>query len=255
MRHRSALLVFFSLFSLLLVPPAQAQEADTTAVETMETDTTRADTLATDTTVADTAQTPQADTTTADTTTADTSPPPDTVQAAAADSLAADSLAADTVQSADRKPGEAKERARAAATSWLSLTDAGKFGESWDIAAPTLQNGISRATWIERATQSRSQLDSLKSRELERVQYRDSTTQMPTEAPVVTLQYRSEFDADSVLEALVATKQEGEWKVAGYRIVPVPETRTGSDSTAIEADSTATDADSTATEAESTSQR
>lgn len=130
----------------------------------------------------------------------------------------------------------AREQARAAAASWLSLTDDGQFGESWDAAAPSLQETLSREEWIERGEQARSALPSPASRELQRAQYRDSTAQIPGGKPVVALQYRTDFDGETVLEAVVTAKQDTTWKVAGYRIVPAPDSVRAADSTQTDAD-------------------
>jgi hypothetical protein len=225
MRRFLPLTVLLSAFLLLLAGPVQAQEADTAAADAPVPDTTQTDTLRTDTT----------GTAPPDTATADTPLPADTAQAAArpdtlvadtlaADSLAADSLAADTTAAdpltAAERRARAKEQAQSVASSWLALTDAGEFGKSWDAAAPSLQNSISREAWVERGTQARSALDSLQSRSLTRTLYRDSTRRLANERPVVALQYRSEFKGRSVLEAVIAAKAGPDWKVAGYRIVP-----------------------------------
>ncbi len=229
---RRCSLLLFALPLLLLSTPTQAQEVDTT-----ETDAPDADTMTTDTSATD-AMPPN--------TTAGDPAVSDTAQAAApdttmADSLttAADSMTADTTLVEKSPEARAKEQAQEAAESWLSLTDAGEFGESWDAAAAPLQEGITREAWLDRGTKARSSLDSLTSRTLTRAQYRDSTAQLPTGNPVVTLQYRSEFEDRSVLEAVVTTKQDDTWKVAGYRIVPAPKSAQASDTTSTDTDSTA----------------
>lgn len=139
-----------------------------------------------------------------------------------------DSLAADTTEamsdSASASPAHetAKQEAQTAAEEWLSLTDAGKFEESWKAADSTLQKGISRKDWIIQGTRARNQLSDLQSRELTKTQYRDSTAQLSTGSPVVILQYASEFEGGSTLEAVIITKQDTTWKVAGYRVIPAP---------------------------------
>ena len=208
MRRRSFLVAL--LLPLLLLPlPAHAQQADTT-----ETDTTAADTTAA-TAPADTASTDTART---------NGPVADTAQAAMApDTLVADSLApADTALSAEARRDRAKERAQIAAEAWLALTDDGQFGASWDEAAASLQRSVSREAWQKRGAQVRATLDSLTNRTLTRAVYRDSTTQIPGGAPVVALQYRTAFAGQSALEAVITTKQDTGWKVAGYRVVPPP---------------------------------
>lgn len=228
----------FVLFAVLLVlagGPGYAQEADTTA-----TDTTVTDTIATDTTTVDApkADSSQADTIGADTTTADTvsveqlpadtaaadrvdRAPTDTAMVAETDSLEADSVGQRPDTTVTLSPEDrAKQEARTAARSWLSLTDAGDFGASWDRADTTLQETISRDAWIDQGLRARHRLDTLQSRQLLRVEFRDSTKQLSGEGPVVVLQYGSAFARDSTLEAVITTKRDAAWKVAGYRVVP-----------------------------------
>ena len=148
----------------------------------------------------------------------------------AADTTMLTDAAPDTLSATERR-AQAREAARAAADSWLSLTDAGQFGESWDAAAPVLKEGISREQWVQRGTRVRNRLRALETRTLTRTRYRDSTRQIPGGQPVVALQYQAQFEGQSVLEAVITTKQEGDWAVAGYRIVPNPDSTQTPDST------------------------
>lgn len=232
-RRPISLALLLGLPLLLLTVPAHAQQADTSATDTAATDTPATDTSATDTTAVDTTAVDTARTTPADTAAADTAmadlPPADTTQAPmtpdtlATDTMAvADTAAVDTALSAAARRERAKERAQQAAEAWLTLTDAGQFGASWDEAAPSLQRNISREAWKKRGTKARAPLDSLLNRELTRVEYRDSTAQLPGGAPVVALQYRTAFADRSALEAVITTRPDTSWKVAGYRVVKAP---------------------------------
>lgn len=182
------------LFVLPWTSPLHAQEPDTTA--------------------ADSAQTPS-----------------DTVQTMSGDTSTVTAAQADSAARARRQ--RAKDSARAAAEDWLSLTDAGEFGRSWDEADSTLQAGVGREVWIDQGRRARYRLDTLQSRRLTTAQYRDSTIRLPGASPVVILQYTSEFGGGSVLEAVVTTQRDTAWTVAGYRVVPAP-----SDSVAVPPDST-----------------
>lgn len=232
-RRPVSLALLLGLPLLLLTVPAHAQQADTSAT----------DTPATDTTAVDTARTAPADTAAADTAltdapAADTAQVPMTPDTLATDTMAAaDTAAVDTALSAAARRERAKERAQRAAEAWLSLTDDGQFGASWDEAAPSLQRNISREAWKKRGTQARAPLDSLLNRELMRVEYRDSTAQLPGGAPVVALQYRTAFAGRSALEAVITTRPDTSWKVAGYRIVPADSAQVPADSVQAPADS------------------
>lgn len=159
-----------------------------------------------------------------DTTTADTSEarPADTLQTGApADPQVVDPRDAppDTAQALSPEEN-AKERAQAAAEAWLSLLDDGEFGASWDAATASLRRGIPRERWIAEGTTSRAEFDEVQSRELVESTFHDSTAQGPEGAPVVVLQYRTEFSNGIVREGLITTRPDTTWKVAGYRAVP-----------------------------------
>lgn len=209
------------LFVSALLPtgPAYAQQEDTTATDPTVVDTARPS--PTDTAATDSRQVPDA---------------PDTLPA---DSMAADSTLGNTTRSAEARRERARAQAQKVAEAWLSLIDDGAFGTSWDEAAVSLQNAVSREEWQERGAEARAALDSLTSRELTRTEYRDSTAQIPGGTPVVALQYRTAFAAQTVLEAVITTKADTSWKVAGYRMVQSP-----ADSVSAPSDSTKASADS-----------
>lgn len=160
----------------------------------------------------------ETDTTTADTTEAH---PADTLETAApADTQAVDSP--DTTRTLS--PEEtAKEQAQAAAEAWLSLLDEGQFGATWDAATASLQQGIPRERWIAEGATARAEFDDLQSRELVERTFRDSTAEGPGGAPVVVLQYRTEFSSGVIREGLITTRPDTTWKVAGYRAAPTSE--------------------------------
>lgn len=204
---------------LLGALPVQAQETDTSATDTTAVDTVQVHDAPPDTTVADSLE----------------GEPSDSVKTAVRDSVDADTLQAETDTTTTLSPQErAKKEARAAAESWLSLTDNGDFGASWDAADTTLQESISREAWIDQGLRARYRLDTLRSRQLMTAEFRDSTSQFLRGSPVVILQYRSAFERDSTREAVITTKRDTAWKVAGYRAVPAT-----TDTTQVQPDSAA----------------
>ena len=193
----------FAFLAALLIavaggPPAQAQQADTTITDTSATDTTALD--------------PIADRV-ADSTGAGT----DTTMRARADSVAADTVATGPGSAAYRRT-QAKQAAQTAAEDWLALIGDGAFEESWAAADSTLRAGISQEEWADQGIRARHQLDTLRARRLTRAQYRDSTAQLGGH-PVVTLQYASEYARGRAREAVITTKRDTAWTVAGYRVV------------------------------------
>lgn len=194
----------FAFLAALLIavaggPPAQAQQADTTITDTSATDTT--------------ALNPTADRV-ADSTGAGA----DSTMRARADSVAADTVATGPGSAAYRRM-QARRAAQTAAEDWLALIGAGAFEESWAAADSTLRAGISQEEWVDQGIRARHQLDTLRARRLTRAQYRDSTAQVGGGHPVVTLRYASEYARGRAREAVVTTKRDTAWTVAGYRVV------------------------------------
>lgn len=150
----------------------------------------------------------------ADSTAADT-----TRQVADVQQGPADTATADTMSVADRRR-RAEQAAQTAAEEWLALVDAGDFYESWEAADSTFQARLSQEDWVKQGIQARSQLDSLRSRELSRVRYTESMPQIPGGQPVVLLRYATEYATGATLEAVITTKRDTAWKVVGYRMVP-----------------------------------
>ena len=164
----------------------------------------------------------QVDTAAADTAATDPlQAPTDSVGPSRADTLAADSLSADTpaAERTSERRKEARQAAQTAAEEWLALIDGGDFEESWTAADSTLRAGISQEDWADQGIRSRVWLDTLHTRRLQRAQYRESTSQIPGGHPVVILEYASEYAKGPAREAVITTKRDTAWAVAGYRVV------------------------------------
>lgn len=115
----------------------------------------------------------------------------------------------------------AKEKARAAAQSWLDRLDANEFGACWDEAAALLRQRIERADWVQRAEQLRDTIQTVSDRTLGTIRYRDSLRQGPRPGPVVLLKYRSTVQDGRVDELLVTVREDTTWTVAGYQVTPL----------------------------------
>ncbi len=68
-------------------------------------------------------------------------------------------------------PGLADEtaavtQAQSAATTWLALTDAAKYGPSWDEASSLFKAAITKANWESALKGARTPLGTLKARKL-----------------------------------------------------------------------------------------
>jgi len=147
--------------------------------------------------------------------------PVDTTAADTTDTPAADSLSADTptAERPSRQRTQARQAAQTAAEEWLALIDGGDFEGSWTAADSTLRAGISQEDWADQGIRARVWLDTLHVRRLQRAQYRDSTSRISGGHPVVILEYASEYAKGQAREAVITTKRDTAWAVAGYRVV------------------------------------
>ena len=116
---------------------------------------------------------------------------------------------------------EAVEEARQAAEEWLELTDSGSFDESWNQAASLLQDEVTQDEWISQSEDVTNQVGSIEGRNFMGGRYQENIPNLP-EGEYVIMQYEATpSDLDQKLMEIVATtKEEGEWKVAGYTMRP-----------------------------------
>jgi len=122
---------------------------------------------------------------------------------------------------------EAKEAAKEAASQWLELTDAGEFGKSYDEASTMMQNQVKRDEWITQGEQVKAQnVTDPSSRELVVARYRETLPEADG-GPFVLMQYRSEFEPGTFNEIVLARKEEGDWKIAGYQVRPMQRMQQG----------------------------
>lgn len=118
---------------------------------------------------------------------------------------------------AQASPGAAQP----ATEHWLALVDSGKYGESWDEAAPILKNGTSRKDWIAYLKQKREHLGSVAARKLLKA---DPLTNVPglPRGQFVGMQYRTSFEKlKNAVEVVVPVLgQDGQWRVSEYIVQP-----------------------------------
>jgi Protein of unknown function (DUF4019) len=109
--------------------------------------------------------------------------------------------------------------AQSAAKSWLALTDAGQYSQSWEQAAGLFQALVSKPNWQSALEGARSPLGSLKSREVKSATFRRSLPGAP-DGEYVVIQYESRFENKAVATETVTPLREndGSWKVSGYFI-------------------------------------
>jgi len=109
--------------------------------------------------------------------------------------------------------------AQQSAESWLALTDAGKYADSWAQAAEAFKGAVTTDQWVGALNTVRTPLGKLISRKLKSATY---TKNLPN-APVgeyVVLQFESTFENKASAQELLTPmlEKDGKWRVSGYFI-------------------------------------
>ena len=107
--------------------------------------------------------------------------------------------------------------AQKAATEWLVLIDAGRYGESWTAAASAFRQAVTQDKWQEAAKAARTLVGPLKSRALKQA----TPAKNPPGAPAgdyIVFQYASSFENNAAATETVSTVlyTDGTWRVVGY---------------------------------------
>ncbi len=118
-------------------------------------------------------------------------------------------------QSEDARVDAAKQ----AAQEWLTLIDADQYQKSWEEAASIFTSQVTADQWAAQVQQAHSSLDSLQSRSLIAARYTNSLPNLP-QGDYVVAQYRALYGSRSTVETITLTKDQDEWRVAGYFIRP-----------------------------------
>jgi len=113
--------------------------------------------------------------------------------------------------------GQEISDAEAAAESWLSLVDSGKYGESWDEAAAFFRAKVTKPQWEEMLGTVRTPLGKANSRKLASAQKATNLPNAP-KGDYVIIQYSTSFlNLPSAIEAVVPMlDKDGKWRVSGY---------------------------------------
>lgn len=104
------------------------------------------------------------------------------------------------------------------ALAWLSLVDAGRYGESWDASASLFRGSITRDGWATSLATVREPLGGIVSR---RVSVVDYSTEMPRapEGEYVLIRFETSFEnRPGTVERVTVAREEDEWRVSGYFI-------------------------------------
>ncbi len=112
---------------------------------------------------------------------------------------------------------DATAEATAAAREWLSVVDAGQYGQSWDEASAFFKQHVSKSNWERAVGDVRRQTGAMKTRELESAQPAHQLPGVP-DGDYVVIVYRSSFAAAPAATETVTPMRDpdGHWRVAGY---------------------------------------
>jgi hypothetical protein len=113
-----------------------------------------------------------------------------------------------------------KEKAAAgAATSWLLLTDGGKFAESWKEASTSFKSAVKQEQWEQLAATVRKPLGAVVSRKMKAATYQTALPGAP-DGEYVIVQFEAAFanKAAAVETVTLTLDEDGKWRAAGYFI-------------------------------------
>jgi hypothetical protein len=107
--------------------------------------------------------------------------------------------------------------AQAANADWLTLVDAGRYGESWEAASSRVKAVVTKQQWEKTMMDNRAPLGKLVKRDLTSSTYTKTLPGAPDGEYVVTL-YSTEFvHKQSAQETVISVlEKDGSWRVAGY---------------------------------------
>ena len=111
-----------------------------------------------------------------------------------------------------------EKAAEAAARSWLSLVDAGKYSESWDAAAEAFRGSVTKERWQAMLDEARKPLGNLVSRNLKSAKSRKETGAHAGEYVVLEFDTSFQYRPSSIETVTPMKEKDGTWKVVGYFI-------------------------------------
>lgn len=121
--------------------------------------------------------------------------------------------------SAPADDSAAVAQAQVASKSWLALTDAGKYGESWDVASSFSKAAVTKADWEKAIKSSRAPLGAMKSRKVKSATFTRTLPGAP-DGEYVVIQFESQFEnkAAAIETVTPMHEKDGAWRVSGYYI-------------------------------------
>ena len=113
---------------------------------------------------------------------------------------------------------ESQGDAAKTAEAWLKLVDDGKYGESWDEAAPFFRKAVPKETWKAQLGALRPAFGETKSRSLKTSSPHTSLPGAP-DGEYVVMQFDTTFENKAgAVETVTVMKDDGKWRASGYFI-------------------------------------
>lgn len=108
-------------------------------------------------------------------------------------------------------------QAKAAASSWLALVDAGNYSGSWDHASNLFKSAVNETAWVSAISTARTPLGKLKSREVRSANFTHTLPGAP-DGDYVVIKYASQFEnkAGAIETVTPMREKNGAWRVSGY---------------------------------------
>src|SRR5882724_9254092 len=97
-----------------------------------------------------------------------------------------------TTSAAQDPQQDAKQNAQKVADVWLSLTDSGKYTESWDQSADAFKSTITKEKWQDLLEKSRTPLGKINERKVKSAEYQKSPQGAPA-GEFVRIKYDTSF--------------------------------------------------------------
>ena len=112
-----------------------------------------------------------------------------------------------------------EDAAFVAATTWLALLDAGKYGESWEAAAAYFKGAVNKDYWLQILPGVRDPFGRMVSRQLLSKTYSRSLPDAP-DGEYVVIQFKTSFEnKNAAIETVTPMlDNDGVWRVSGYYI-------------------------------------
>ena len=120
---------------------------------------------------------------------------------------------------ADETEAAGKDKALAAAKTWLGQVDQGNYTESWQDAAGYFKKAVTQDQWLQSMKAYRQPLGKVLSRVLKSLNYTETLPGAP-DGHYVVIRFNTSFENKSAAVETVTPMlcRDGVWRAAGYFI-------------------------------------